>query len=150
MKVNQSSWHYRWFEFVHDFARPHFECLDAQQPRSLCGYFWGFWFANARFLLLMAMIAVLVSFLPTLFWSWLVNHSIMAGGFLKVLGCVLGGLAVVFSLIGLLSHLFTKAEIAKARRAEAGDRSLTGTEVFLETLSAKKQKICPRIEYVKE
>lgn len=127
MKINKNSWHYK----LND------KFYVGVSFRSICTYFWGTVFSSfmvgvffpvATLLILSTLLLPII----TIFVPSLINTALVGA-------IVVGAIADVI----ILSHVINYA-LKKYRKKERKP-TLVG-----EYISAKKQKVCPLVEYVDE
>ena len=140
MIINKRSWHYRWMKKVQALTDP---CDTFEDPKSLCSYFWTFVGLSFKGLLLASVFisasAFVVLIVPILLWSWLHNHSFIAGFVLELITLV----ATIVLWIKFVPKCYGKVT-GKASN-DAKGTSFTG--VVLGTVLAAKNKMCPLIKY---
>lgn len=131
--INKKSWHYRWYRFLHDKCSENYWSGD---PVSVCSYFWGFMFNNAKAIFLSLIALFLVVLLTVPIWGSILyqfngNKDLLNGVYL-----FLG----VYSSIGLLIGFYILKD--KYKNIDSGFIRITKS-----ALGSIKDKVCPLIEY---
>ena len=133
MNISKRSWHYRYMDWLG---------FDVRGTHSLCIYFWKLVFALTVPPIFMG-IATLVA-LP-LHYMGLIDLKLLPqliSGALIVCG-VAGWVAVTLFLAWYLSEYAHKRSIARRNSTTAPQQP----NVFIAYIKAKKQKVCPIIDY---
>jgi len=120
MKISKSSWHYRLWGRLSDEYKP---------PRDLCHYFWSI---VSNIVLVLMMLAVILGIV-----GWLLYAIIT----MPIIGWVVIGFicsAIVFPII----------VIGGLRKLRGSPIWMPGSDVLSEFIRAKKQRVCPLIEYM--
>ena len=142
MNISKRSWHYRYMDWLG---------FDVRGTHSLCIYFWKLVFALTYPPLLMGAGALIglsvvvgVVALP-LHYMGLIDLKLLPqliSGALIVCG-VAGWVAVTLFLAWYLSEYAHKRSIARRNSTTAPQQP----NVFIAYIKAKKQKVCPIIDY---
>ena len=144
MKINKNSWHYKWGELPYRLSGNNVETINP--PKTLCGYIsWWLIFGPICFLGF-CMLGLMVILIPV----------ICLLGFLGLAGLLIFKEAYIAGIGTLLTFLFFfrvmyTSITRKPFMPKFLDRKIKGLsffQVMKEYAKAKKQKICPLIEYV--
>ena len=135
MKINKSSWHYRYMKWVDEKHGG----LYGFPPKNLCQYFWMFVWALLKIPLLFVITGLIVGgFLYVLLlgfaWPFYTFEGLLIPQFISFV-------CVCIAMIGLLSNFIYM-------RSEESPDSVCSLAVNY--LKAKKQKVCPIIKYENE
>lgn len=137
MNISTKSWHYR---FLNTF-------YSSPMPRSLCPYFWK---------LVWASIVVAVPTVMLVMCFTLVGHKTMEYSVWTTLNTVISfavgtviaacATAVSGSLVFGVAWLFGKAKEGVSKGVDKAKG--TKANIAVEFVKAKKEKVCPHIDYV--
>lgn len=153
---SKSSWVYKFNNFINDEVSG---SVNANGSKSLCPYFWlTLW--NVFISLVWAVLCFLVSSvlgdsvlekvfsidvgISDLYWSWLV-------GILTIV--LVFGFVVLFAVILYLTgeiFKYSKHKVSTFKGKNTKDNTSCKPNLLLEWLRAKKEKVCPMIEFKEE
>lgn len=131
MKVKTSSWHYRLWRAGRESSR--------SQPRDLCRYFWHLFLV--KILLPLALVGFALLGLGAL--------ALAIWGNPAETGIIIGGLAlivIVVLAVALAGRKYSQRPMKSKKKVEVEKEP----SVLLQYLSARKRKLCPLIEVVRE
>jgi len=117
MKINRKSWHYRIRKF-----------WSFDDARNLCSYFWSTVWATALFPIVPVVALFVLLFLTAPLWGIWIDSQ----GFNIIIG--------IFEIFGLCVFWYEY-------RKEEYKHTVREPSLVKEFVKAKKQKICPLIEY---
>jgi len=134
MRVKINSWHYKLICFA-----------DFGIPNNLCAYFWKVVF-SALFLVAMAIFVLFLAATATIavtsfIWVWFFGIEYEIGIFAMIMYCFVG-------FFILHSKSYPQRGIWAVEIV--GRRESTEPNLLIEWIRAKKQKICPMIEFIDE
>lgn len=135
MKIKTSSWHYRLWKFGRENWR--------SEPKNLCQYFWHLALIKILFPLA-AVLMALAGIVSLAIWIWgnpMTTALIIAGAAVAV------GL-VVAMVLGI--RKLVEKQDAKEGARRAGEIPEKEPGVTRQFLAARKRKLCPLIEVVRE
>lgn len=136
MKIKTTAWHYRLWRLGREGSY--------HQPRDLCRYFWHLFLI--KILLPVAVVFLALFGIGTLLytiWSNPITTAIIVG-------------VIVLAVVLLIGFVFLIRKLVERNRRLAKERKLLPPEpdpepsVLFTYLAARKRKICPLIEVVKE
>jgi len=132
MNVNRDSWHYKLAHMISDYGRV---------PNNLCAYFWRVILGGFVFSLLLCVAGVVIVCVASIGMQYLYpNLFPLAVG---------GGIAAIFALVVILTGLITARKEKESYECnEDGERIRPEPNIVWEYLKAKKQKVCPLLEFV--
>ena len=140
MKIKQSSWHYRLLE-----------AFSRYPSRSLCGYFWQvvstlLLYVPVTILFIGALVGILgFMFLMPIF-SFFGIFDISSGGYIGLLLWAFVLFAYLEEKYSVITNLHEKWEDRSIRK----EYKEKDPNIFFEWLKAKKSKVCPMLEFVRE
>ena len=157
MNINKNSWHYKmnfWFKSGNIW----------KMPKTLCGYFW----TTVQHLVMCTVLAIVVSAVGMMIGAPLVVDAglgawlgISSTVLTWVVSAIVGIISVVVFLAGSVFTMFSivfgfskLAETLKERKAKKENARISAglpvkeAPMVIQYLKARKQKICPMIDYV--
>lgn len=146
MIINENSWHVKFHDFFYDkYHRPH----------SLCAYFWKMVWAFSVTLFIISLLAIGCSVMGaailTKFFTLGTVASLTYGFFLGTTIATVSTAAVIGLIIGVV-HLQAKFELSREekhwKRLELIKQGIQPkTNFMVEYIKARKEKVCPTIEF---
>jgi hypothetical protein len=154
LTINETSWHCRLLKFT-------FEKLDREwrykKPKTLCGYFWSFFFFNSILSIFWGIIVALTSMFTWLYalsiWGAFYNNSQGWRDYFDVISIFYGAFTIIFTVCLIrdnfwrLSFWFDGVMSGDKPALVPVKKSLSFISIVFGAIVATKKRFCPMVEY---
>ena len=133
MKVNKSSWHYRWMRKI-----------GFSVPTNLCPYFWKVIWSGLVFPVVAVVATIGTIFLTMPIWGLFVDiHAI------QILGFVIGSIEIALLICALCVQLKERWEYERYQEhGYYGKPRSKANSLFRAWMKARHDQVCPILEFV--
>lgn len=146
MKLSKNSWHYKFNKLIHDAGW----CFDLRNTKSLCPYFWGTMFN----MFTSTVIALSVYVFFTVIGVGILENEGFEWNILMWLYAWIIPLLILVLLVFIIAGCIGLNNFYKERKYTKNEKLTSKPKtkpkepnIFVEWFRAKKEKICPFIEW---